>query len=758
VELTVFPPDYSTAFEIESPGILFTKNIQNQISQKYGHLSLDNTQSEDLNSDISESLIMRIQNRDSSTTLLIDNQQPSLSIDVLIDARDSSNTEIQMILSIHHLDSDTLDNWLVDFDDDKMKLPIITSDGIRMLDYELEEDLSPLLQGIPIEGISEGFSDLFGTEIIFFQPTFAPSDDFGGLDFRHQNGKTCDEMLEVRYCLEDNNPMSGDNPIYIQSSSQPVQVQMSNIIENMLGSSLGDISTLDFSILNDEDLAAAMSIMEIDFSAKSEWLQEILPTNFPNTNINLELLLPEWIRSTGQENSVIEIISLFYDETVFNSGFEGTRTFDWRHPICLNSVPCEDSSNDLICSSKQATCVTSKAEIFLNNIAINELSREINIDFDAELTFSIHRLNIDLGEDNIELQPIPSDLIRRAIAIGDRNSPSFDTQINTQGGLLGGSEIKAPLDFGNGNKINITISNSGMYQLAEDLNEIFPAVIRDNEISGFPLDLGFGKYELNANLISTPFRFNAEDYEIPETITPNDLNPINFSASINNAEMSISSIDDQINLDIHRSSHEFYQSAFEWPFGDPITSDFGITFENSQMQQQIFPIMEHTVFGTIRSSSLIIIHMPDDVHFSSFESSNGLGKITNFGDKQVLTYLTPVCPESLTWNDCKKNSDLVTYNLEYSWSFIFVELIPYAIILVSLLALFTVRLIRRRKEKKSLKIQERELLQSELTEVAAVEVFGSMDSPVVVADESYFEKEDSDSTVEENWWNDSKLN
>tara|TARA_Y100000739_G_scaffold6113_1_gene5500 strand:- start:425 stop:2122 length:1698 start_codon:yes stop_codon:yes gene_type:complete len=565
-------------------------------------------------------------------------------------------------------------------------------------------------------------------------------------------------MLEVRYCLDDETPMSGKNPIYIQSNSQPVQVQMSNIIQNMLGSSLGDVSTLDFSIVNDEDLAAAMSIIEVDFSANSGWLQEILPADFPNTNINLELLLPEWIRSTSQEDHLIEINSLFHKEEIYKSGFEGTRIFDWQHPICLNSMPCEDSSNDLICSSNQGTCVTSKVEFFINNIAINELSGEINIDFDAELTFSIYRLNVDLGEDNIELLPVPSDLIRRAIAMGDRKGPSLANQINDGGGLLGGSEIKAPLDFGNGNKINVTISNSGMYQLAEDLNEIFPAVIRDNEISDFPLDLGFGKYELNANLISTPFRFNAGNYQIPETITPSDLNPINFSASINNAEMSFSSIDDQINLDIHRSSHEFYQSAFEWPFGDPITSDFGITFENSQMQQQIFPIMEYTVFGTIRSSSLIIIHMPDDVHFSSFESSNGRGKITNFGDKQVLTYLTPVCPESLTWYDCKKNSDLVTYNLEYSWSFIFVELIPYAVILVSLLALFTVRLIRRRKEKKSLKIQEQELLQSELTEVAAVEVFGSMDSPVVVANESYFEKEESDPTVEENWWNDSKLN
>jgi len=744
VELTVSPPEYSTAFEIDEPGILLTKNIPNQLPQRYGHLSLDNTVSEDINSDISESLVMRINNRDSSSILSIDNHQPSLSIDVLIDARDSSNTEIEMILSIHYLASDTLDNWLVDFEDDEMNIPIITSDGIRMLDYELEEDLSPLLQGIPIEGISTGFSELFGTEIDFIQPTFSASDDLGGLDFRHQNGETCDEMLEVRYCLDGENAMSGTNPIYIQSSSQPVQVQLSNIIQNMLGSSLGDVSTLDFSIVNDEDLAAAMSIVEVDFSANSGWLQEILPDDFPDTNINLELLLPEWIRSTSQENHLIEIKSLFHEDEIYESGFEGTRIFDWRHPICLNSDPCEDSSNDLVCSSKQSTCFTSKAEFYIKNIAINELSGEINIDFDVELTFSIHRLNVDLGEDNIELIPIPSDLIRRAIAIGDRRDLSFDNQINDEGGLLGGSEITAPLDFGNGNEINITISNSGMSQFAEDLNEIFPAVISDprNEISGFPLDLGFGKYELNANLISTPFQFNAGYYEIPETIIPNDLNPINFSASINNAEMSFSSIDDQINLDIHRSSYEAPLSVFEWPFGDPITSDFGITFENSQMQQKIFPIMEHTIFGTIRSSSLIIIHMPDEIRLSSFESSNERGNITEIEGKQVLTYLTPVCPEALTWNDCKKNSDLVTYNLEYSWSFIFVELAPYAIILISLLVLFSVRLIRRRKEKKFLKIQEQELLQSELTEVAAIEAFGSMDSPVVVANESYFDKEE----------------
>ena len=55
---------------------------------------------------------MRIENRNPSSVFSINNYQPSLSIDVSIDARDSVNTEIEMILSIHYLDSQTLDDWL----------------------------------------------------------------------------------------------------------------------------------------------------------------------------------------------------------------------------------------------------------------------------------------------------------------------------------------------------------------------------------------------------------------------------------------------------------------------------------------------------------------------------------------------------------------------------------------------------------------------------------------------------------------------
>ena len=56
--------------------------------------------------------------------------------------------------------------------------------------------------------------------------------------------------------------------------------------------------------------------------------------------------------------------------------------------------------------------------------------------------------------------------------------------------------------------------------------------------------------------------------------------------------------------------------------------------------------------------------------------------------------------------------------------------------------LFLLRLVRRRKEKKIQKIHQQELLQEKLTEVAAVEVFGSMDSPVMVASESWWETDE----------------
>jgi len=83
VELTVLPPDYSTAYQVDNPGILLTNNFPNQYPQTYGHLSLDNTNPEIITS-ISEDLNMRIKNRNPLSVLSINYEQPALTIDILI--------------------------------------------------------------------------------------------------------------------------------------------------------------------------------------------------------------------------------------------------------------------------------------------------------------------------------------------------------------------------------------------------------------------------------------------------------------------------------------------------------------------------------------------------------------------------------------------------------------------------------------------------------------------------------------------------
>ena len=60
--------------------------------------------------------------------------------------------------------------------------PVITSDGIRMLDYELEEDFSSSSKGIPIADISSGFLNC-GTIWNLPLIIFSTSDNSSGLDF-----------------------------------------------------------------------------------------------------------------------------------------------------------------------------------------------------------------------------------------------------------------------------------------------------------------------------------------------------------------------------------------------------------------------------------------------------------------------------------------------------------------------------------------------------------------------------------------------
>ncbi|MBT4961971.1 MAG: hypothetical protein HOK23_05625 [Euryarchaeota archaeon] len=732
LELVIFPPEYATATHVIPPGEKYTR-VFNSVQQGYGLLFLDQIEAELGVGVRSEDLTLRLNHREIETqTVSINmNVEPALTLDLFIDARDSMSTNIGLELAIHYLDESVLDEWNTEFAGGSLNLPWVTSDGIRMFKTETNEDLSNLLDGLPLTDLSEEFSNMLGTEVSFISPQFADADLNSGLDFRHQPSQTCDEQLEVQYCLDGDNAMSGKYPVIIESNSQPTQMRISQIIENMMASNMGAISTLDFSIITDEDLAAIMSVVEIEFASNPEWLQQMLPANFPATDISLTLMFPDWLKSTNGEPDKLILSAPMSGSQTENLQFEGTRQFDWRHPICIQSIPCENSSPDLICSSTQATCITSRVEIDIENIRLKETSGAIEIDFSAEIVLAIHRINFDLSQDGLATSPLPADLIRRAIVLGDRK----------EGGLLSGSELSVPLDIGTGEIIDLEISNAGMASLAETISQRSAALFDDNKITNFPMDFGFAEYSMDVDMVSTPFVADVEEFELPISIEPSDYIAFEVGARIDNARATITSEQDNMYLNIGSASlFSIFEETFGWPFGEPITNDFGIGFENAKMKQKIMPIMEHTQLGTIRSSALIIIHMPEDIRFISFESKTGFASLSEEDGRQVLTYLSPICPDAATWTICKKNADTITYNVEYGWTIIFTELAPYLVLLSVGLAMMMSRIIRKRKERKSAKqklLDEKELIE---TETAAVAEFGEMSSPIIMVEESFFEE------------------
>jgi len=93
--------------------------------------------------------------------------------------------------------------------------------------------------------------------------------------------------------------MSSAYPIKVQSSTIPTEMQISSILSQLIQHAGGDLSTIDFSQINDEDLATIMSFLGVELEVDLDFIQELLPSDFPSTDISITIYLPEWLESSG---------------------------------------------------------------------------------------------------------------------------------------------------------------------------------------------------------------------------------------------------------------------------------------------------------------------------------------------------------------------------------------------------------------------------------------------------------------------------
>ncbi len=730
IEYVMVPPSYSSIIHVDEPASVFSVE-QGQTQILGARIALDNLNSPHDYSPIISDLVAVLGSGDITPDWEI-NAGSSLSLDLSINLENPLDSHVDMEIGIHHLSTETLEDWGLDLETQTISLDSVTSDGIRMFDSEMDVDADQMLSSLPIDLLSETFSQFLGAEIVFQTPSFSTSNNTGGIMFQHRQVETCGEELSYRYCLGPVGTMSSTYPITVQSTTISSEIQISNIFDQLLQNTDGDLSTIDFSQISDDDIATIMSFLSLEFEVDSDFFQDLIPIDFPSTDISVTIHLPEWLDSSGKTPDVLVFTSNHGDTKTKSIEIEGSRPFDWRHSICRISDPCEEDSIDLVCAPTQKTCISFLVEMDVSKVSVHELSGSVSIEFTSTIILEIYRLGLDMEIEGVKMSPIPSDAIRRILVMGDR----------MEGGLLADSEIESTIDFGVGDPVDFEVSNEGLMKLSDYLTESYEEMM--NEFGS--INLGSQDFALSADFSSLPFQADFGEVSLGDDPFIGDEEPIRLATRIDDAELTFSLRQDEIIVGANpRSLAMMPTMAITSILPSPLLTESGLLLDGSNIRQRVTPLMEHTNFGTIKSSAFIEILLPESIRITSLESEKGLAEISDSGDRQLLTYIMPTCLSAVTWYDCSSsNSDIVTFSVELSWAFIIGELAPYIFFIIISLGILVSRKRRKNIEKKQAQIiSSNEEKSAEMEKIMEIE-FGRLPEKTTLVDETFFDQTDSE--------------
>ncbi|MFL2979869.1 MAG: hypothetical protein ACJZ4N_04000 [Candidatus Thalassarchaeaceae archaeon] len=730
IEYVMVPPSYSSIIHVDEPASIFP--VEHGQTQILGaRVVLDNLNSPHDYSPIVSDLVAVLGSGDITPDWEI-NAGSSLSMDLSINLENSMDSHVDMEIGIHHLSTEILEDWGLDLESQTISLDSVTSDGIRMFDSEMDVDADQMLSSLPIDLLSETFSQFLGAEIVFQTPSFSTSNNTGGIMFQHRQGDTCSEELSYRYCLGPVGAMSSTYPITVQSTTISSEIQISNIFDQLLQNTDGDLSTIDFSQISDEDIATIMSFLSLEFEVDSDFLQDLIPIDFPSTDISVTIHLPEWLDSSRKTPDVLVFTSNHGDTKTTSIEIEGSRPFDWRHSICRMSDPCEEDSIDLVCAPAQKTCISFLIDMDVSKVSVHELSGSVSIEFTSTVILEIYRLGLDMEIEGVKMSPIPSDAIRRILVMGDR----------MEGGLLADSEIESTIDFGVGDPVDFEVSNEGLMKLSDYLTESYEEMM--NEFGN--INFGSQDFGLSADFSSLPFQADFGGVSLGDDPFIGDEEPIRLATRIDDAELTFSLRQDEIIVGANpRSLAMIPTMAITSILPSPMLTESGLLLDGSNTKQTVTPLMEHTNFGTIKSSAFIEILLPESIRITSLESEKGLAEISDSGDRQLLTYTMPTCLSAVTWYECSRsNSDIVTYSVELSWVFIIGELAPYIFFIIVSLGILVSRKRRKKREKEQAQIiSSIEEKSAEMEKIMDIE-FGRLPEKTTLVDETFFDQTDSE--------------
>ena len=716
------PPDYADIMGVDDNGSIALK--AGSPAYFAGQWDIDHRNAPLGASDLVTPISVDIANRDrpSTSTVSIDNTSKAIDLNIKLDLTDESAATLDFIVEMTYLDESILNEWDISLVSvtDKATLPVITSDGIRLAYHNGLADLTEFTSQFPVESIADGISStVAGIEQIQMNDMYWVSDALedglstaGGLNYSHSTGcsETASPGVDLHYCVEGPSAMTEEYPVFLRTTSQPFSMRLIDILKE----NNGDDNIEKFlDVITEDDFRRVLnSGLSIETALSSDYLEEIIPSNLPPSELTLEIILPTWVRTIDGQNSIVLTHSL-EDNSDSEISFAGTNPYDWRNEI-------KNSDGEVVCTTLQRTCVSTSIDFDVSAFRINEWTQSVSVDFALEAELSIHRITVPLdrldqaGSTQVHMEALPSDLIRLGLDIASRlNEPHV---IDGPDNICSADQDMEVCD----EDLSFSFTEQGLTDFSENVGDVLTAYIQqvgedlpnqedspltNVDLSGFQIKTavsGIGAPDLNIG-DDEPITLSVEipmvEFELDidgnlGEIIGGDMESLEVSFLANTMSSYFLSPMADVADAMGASLSNSLVSGEGLTFPDPEQSELSYTFSGNASVNEEF---EAELSGPIS------ITLPKGITIEDAKSTSGNLEIKEIDGRQKITYTIPN----------GEFEDTVTFRVKVSWIYILAQFWVYPTIIISLIFL----MIRRRRRKKKAKKQRREVNSAQATKV-----------------------------------------
>ena len=652
------------------------------------------------------------QNRTSTNTVSIDSSSKAIDLSIKLDLSDESAATLDFIVEMAYLDESILNDWNISLLSvtDKATLPVVTSDGIRLAYHNGLVDLTEFTSQFPVESIADGISSTVGgIEQIQMNDMYWVSDAIsdgldtpGGLNYSHSTGcsETVDPGVVIHYCVEGPSAMTEEYPVFLRTTSQPFSMRLIDILKE----NNGDENIAKFlDVITENDFRSVLnSGLSIETALSSEYLEGIIPSNLPPSELTLEIVLPVWVRTIDGQNSIILTHSL-ENNSDSEISFAGTDPYDWRNEI-------KNSDGQVVCTTLERTCITSSIDFDVSAFRINEWSQSVSLDFALDAEVSIHRISVPLdrlnrsGSTQVHMEALPSDLIRLGLDIASRMAEPhvFDGPDS----VCSDDQDLEVCD----EELSFSFTHQGLTDFSKEVGEILTDLIHqsgekipENEDSPFTrVDLSGFQIKTSVDGLGTP------------DLSIGDDEPITLSVKIPQVEFELDvdgNIGEMINGEMDSLEVSFLATAMRSYFLSPmvnVAEAMGTSLSNSLVSGQglTYPDPEqgelsYTFSGNTsvneefeaKISGPVSITLPRGITLKDATSTSGNLEIKEIDGRQKITYTVPN----------GEFEDTISFRIEVSWVYLVTQFWVYPTFVILLIFLMVRRRIRKRRKKKQRK-------------------------------------------------------